>query len=403
MSEPRPESVATRSSRRRPPRFYFDPVLLTVSVSLLLMGYVMVASASLHLGIKMTGDGLYYPLRQLIHIGLGLFFGGIVLMVPMRVWEQNGPKLFIAGLLLLVIVLIPGLGVKVNGSVRWLSLGGMRIQVSEVVKFFSVIYMAGYVTRFHESVQHSAYGLLKPLALFSVASILLLMEPDFGSAVVILMIAMGIMFLAGARLLQFIVLLSVIGVLAMLLVYFSPYRLIRVTSFMDPWADPLNSGFQLVQALISFGRGEWLGVGLGSGIQKLFYLPEAHTDFLFSVIGEELGLLGVVTVIGLFSLLAWRTFTIGVAAEQADLRFSAFVAYGLGIWFGFQAFVNMGVNMGILPTKGLTLPLMSYGGGSMIIMCCAVALLFRVQNEVAKHNAGNVGAKHGGARHHRYG
>ncbi|MFZ2405302.1 MAG: putative lipid II flippase FtsW, partial [Methylobacter sp.] len=278
---------------------------------------------------------------------------------------------------------------KVNGSVRWLSVGGLRIQVSEVVKFFSVIYMAGYVTRYQESVQNAAFGLVKPLGLFSVASLLLLMEPDFGSAVVIIMIAMGIMFLAGARLSQFIVLLLVIGVLAMLLVYFSPYRLVRVTSFMDPWADPLKTGFQLVQALISFGRGEWLGVGLGSGIQKLFYLPEAHTDFLFSVIAEELGLLGVITVIGLFSLLVWRTFAIAAAAEQAGQRFSAFIAYGLGIWFGFQSFVNMGVNMGILPTKGLTLPLMSYGGGSMMIMCCAVALLFRVQSEVAEINAGN--------------
>jgi cell division protein FtsW len=347
----------------------------------------MVASASLHLGIKMAGDGLHYPLRQLMHIGLGLFIGAGLAMIPMQVWAQRGPLLFIAGLLLLVIVLIPGLGVKVNGSVRWLSLGGMRIQVSEVVKFFSVIYMAGYVTRHQESVQNSAFGLIKPLSLFSVASLLLLLEPDFGSAVVILMIAMGIMFLAGARLSQFLVLLLLLGVLAILLVYFSPYRLVRVTSFMDPWADPLKTGFQLVQALISFGRGEWLGVGLGSGIQKLFYLPEAHTDFLFSVIAEELGLVGVVTVIGLFALLIWRAFAIGMAAEQADQRFSAFIAYGLGIWFGFQSFVNMGVNMGILPTKGLTLPLMSYGGGSMIIMCSAIALLFRVQSEVAEINA----------------
>jgi cell division protein FtsW len=378
-----------KASRVRVGRFHFDTVLLSVSAGLLLIGYVMVASASLHLGIKMAGDGLYYPLRQLIHIGLGLVFGWGVATVPMRVWEENGPRLFIAGLLLLTIVLIPGLGIKVNGSVRWLSLGGMRIQVSEVVKFFSVIYMAGYVTRHQDSVQNSAFGLLKPLGLFSVASLLLLLEPDFGSAIIILMIVMGIMFLAGARLSQFIVLLSVIGVLAMLLVYFSPYRLVRVTSFMDPWADPLKTGFQLVQALISFGRGEWLGVGLGSGVQKLFYLPEAHTDFLFSVIAEELGFLGVVTVIGLFSLLVWRTFAIAVAAEQAGQRFSSFIAYGLGIWFGFQSFVNMGVNMGILPTKGLTLPLMSYGGGSMIIMCCAVALLFRVQSETAEINAAN--------------
>ena len=377
-----------KSLRAQFGRFHFDPVLLSVSIGLLLIGYVMVASASLHLGIKMTGNGMYYPVRQLAHIGMGLVFGAGVAAIPIRVWEENGPRLFLAGLLLLIIVLIPGLGVKVNGSVRWLSLGGVRIQVSEVVKFFSVVYMAGYVTRHQESVQNSAFGLLKPLGLFSVASFLLLLEPDFGSAVVILMIAMGIMFLAGARLSQFIVLLLLIGVLAMLLVYFSPYRLVRVTSFMDPWADPLKTGFQLVQALISFGRGEWLGVGLGSGIQKLFYLPEAHTDFLFSVIAEELGFLGVVTVIGLFSLLVWRTFAIAVAAEQAGQRFSAFIAYGLGIWFGFQSFVNMGVNMGILPTKGLTLPLMSYGGGSMMIMCCAVALLFRVQSEVAEINAG---------------
>ncbi|WP_340123114.1 putative lipid II flippase FtsW [Methylobacter svalbardensis] len=383
-------------------RFHFDPVLLSVSISLLLIGYVMVASASLHLGIKMTGSGLYYPVRQLMHIGLGLIFGGLVAAVPMKVWEQNGPGLFIAGLLLLVIVLIPGLGVKVNGSVRWLSVGGVRIQVSEVVKFFSVIYMAGYVTRYQESVQNAAFGLLKPLGLFSVASLLLLLEPDFGSAVIIIMIAMGVMFLAGARLSQFIVLLAGIGVLAILLVYFSPYRLIRVTSFMDPWADPLNSGFQLVQALISFGRGEWLGVGLGSGIQKLFYLPEAHTDFLFSVIAEELGLVGVVIVIGLFSLLVWRTFAIGVAAEQAGQRFSAFIAYGLGIWFGFQSFVNMGVNMGILPTKGLTLPLMSYGGGSMMIMCCALGLLFRIQSETAGINAGTASMRRSGTRK-RYG
>jgi cell division protein FtsW len=231
------------------------------------------------------------------------------------------------------------------------------------------------------------FALLKPLFLFSTASLLLLMEPDFGSAVVIMIIAMGIMFLAGARLSPFIALLSFGSVSAALLVVFEPYRMKRVTSFINPWADPKDTGYQLVHALISFGRGEWLGVGLGNGIQKLFYLPEAHTDFLFSVIAEELGLLGVVTVIGLFTLLVWRSFEIAVAAEKAGEKFSAYIAYGLGIWFGFQSFVNMGVNMGILPTKGLTLPLMSYGGGSMMIMCCAIALLFRVYSEVFEINA----------------
>lgn len=368
-------------------RFHFDPLLVLVCSSLLLIGFVMVASASLHLGVKVTGSEFYYPTRQLLHTGLGLVLGVFIAATPLRMWEKWGAWLFIVGLLLLILVLVPGLGIKVNGSIRWLSIAGIRIQVSEVIKFFSVIYMAGYVTRHQQTVQESAFGLLNPLMLFSMACVLLLLEPDFGSSVVILIIAMGIMFLAGARLSQFIVLLGSVAALVILLVLFSPYRLKRVTSFMDPWADPLDTGFQLTQALISFGRGEWLGVGLGSGVQKLFYLPEAHTDFIFSVIAEELGLLGVVTVIGLFALLVWRIFVVGLAAEQAGQRFSAFVAYGLGIWFGFQSFVNMGVNMGLLPTKGLTLPLISYGGGSMMIMCCAVALLFRVHSENVEFKA----------------
>ena len=368
-------------------RFHFDPLLVIVSASLLAIGYVMMASSSLHLGIKETGNSFYYPIRQSLHIALGLILGICVALTPIRVWEKSGQWLFIFGILLLIVVLVPGLGVKVNGSTRWLSIFGMRVQVSEVVKFFSVIYMAGYVTRHQESIRKSIFALFKPIILFSGACILLLMEPDFGSAVVIMIIAMGIMFLAGARLSPFIILLSSGSVLAALLVYFEPYRMKRVTSFLNPWADAKDTGYQLVHALISFGRGEWEGVGLGSGIQKLFYLPEAHTDFLFSVIAEELGLLGVLTVIGLFALLVWRTFEIAAAAEKAEERFSAFIAYGLGIWFGFQSFVNMGVNMGILPTKGLTLPLMSYGGGSMMIMCCAVALIFRIQSEVTEINA----------------
>ena len=368
-------------------RFHFDPLLVLVCSSLLLIGFVMVASASLHLGVKVTGSEFYYPTRQLLHTVLGLVLGFFIAATPLRMWEKWGAWLFIVGLMLLILVLVPGLGIKVNGSIRWLSIAGIRIQVSEVIKFFSVIYMAGYVTRHQQTVQESAFGLLNPLMLFSMACVLLLLEPDFGSSVVILIIAMGIMFLAGARLSQFIVLLGSVAALVILLVLFSPYRLKRVTSFMDPWADPLDTGFQLTQALISFGRGEWLGVGLGSGVQKLFYLPEAHTDFIFSVIAEELGLLGVVTVIGLFALLVWRIFVVGLAAEQAGQRFSAFVAYGLGIWFGFQSFVNMGVNMGLLPTKGLTLPLISYGGGSMMIMCCAVALLFRVHSENVEFKA----------------
>ena len=365
-------------------RFHIDYFLLFICCSLLVIGYVMVVSSSLHLGEKILNNSMHYPLKQLIHIVIGVFVAIGVALVPLTFWEKTGPWMFIAGLVLLVFVLVPGVGVKVNGSIRWISLGGLRIQVSEIVKFVSVIYMAGYVTRHQEELQQSTYGLVKPLFMFSIACVLLLLEPDFGSAVVILCIAMGVMYLSGARLWQFLVLIAIVMVLAMLLVYFSPYRWARVTGFIDPWADAQNTGFQLVQALISFGKGEVFGVGLGSGIQKLFYLPEAHTDFLFSVLAEELGLIGVVVVIVLFTLLIWQAFAIAVKAEQANEKFAAFVAYGLAIWFGFQAFVNMGVNMGILPTKGLTLPLMSYGGGSMIIMCSAMALLFRVNSEIVE-------------------
>jgi cell division protein FtsW len=374
----------SRAMESHKQQFRFDPLLVAVTVSLLFIGYVMVASSSLHLGLEQKQDSFHYPVRQLAHIVLGLLMAFGITKIPMASWQKMGSGAFISGLFLLVIVLIPGLGVKVNGSIRWLSLGGLRIQVSEVVKFFSVIYMAGYVTRHQEDLQGSAYGIIKPLLLFSVACILLLLEPDFGSAVVILMIAMGMMFLGGARLKQFIILLALVVALAASLVIVAPYRMARLVSFIDPFKDYLKSGYQLSQALISFGRGEILGAGLGSGIQKLFYLPEAHTDFLFSVIGEELGLIGVVTVIALYALLIWRAFTVAIAAEQAGQRFSAFIAYGLGIWLGFQSFVNMGVNMGILPTKGLTLPLMSYGGSSMMIMCCAISLLFRVHSETVE-------------------
>jgi len=361
---------------------YFDKALVFAGVALIIIGYLMVSSASLHLGAKLTGNLFHYPVRQLIHITLGVIAGFMVCLVPMSIWEKTGPALFVVGLIFLVIVLIPGMGIKVNGSMRWLSILGVRIQVSELVKLIVVIYMASFVTRHHDFVKESAYGLLRPLLLLSSACVLLLLEPDMGSAVVILTIAMGVMFLSGARLQQFILLIVAVLAVAVLAVVFSDYRSARVTSFLHPWEDPFGKSFQLVQALISFGRGEWTGVGLGSGVQKLFYLPEAHTDFLFSVIAEELGLLGVLSVIALFAIIVWRAFAIGLMAERLDKKFSAFIAYGLGIWFAFQSFVNMGVNMGALPTKGLTLPLMSYGGGSMIVMCCAMAMLYRVNSEM---------------------
>lgn len=371
--------------------FHYDSLLVASSLALLLIGYVMVVSSSLHL-FNPEKDGHFwdYPLKQLAHIAIGVTLAKVVSLIPLRVWQKLGPVLFVASLLLLMVVLVPGLGKTVNGSTRWLFIAGIGIQVSEALKFAAVIYMAGYVNRHHQSLRESAFGLFKPLMLFSVASMLLLLEPDFGSAVVVLMIAMGIMFLAGAKLSHFSLLFTLVVTLAAILVKIEPYRMKRVIGFLDPFANPLGEGYQLSNALICFGDGGIFGTGLGNGIQKLSYLPEAHTDFLFSVIAEELGLVGVVLIIALFSILVWRAFKVAEQAEQAGEKFAAYLAYGLGVWFGFQAFVNMGVNMGMLPTKGLTLPLMSYGGGSMIIMCCAVGLLFRVYSEVAEINASNI-------------
>jgi cell division protein FtsW len=369
-------------------RFYLDTVLLAASMGLLVLGFIMVASASLHLGEKLANDSFFFPKHQIVHIVMGLTAGIFVASRRLEFWQNSYRTLFLVGLGLLILVLIPGVGKSVNGSARWINLFIIRIQVSEIFKLIAVVYMASYISARLELVRNSVMGTVFPLGLLGVAGLLLLMEPDFGATAVIMATALGMLFLAGARLWLFGTLLGVVGVLGAVLIYSSSYRLKRVLSFLDPWADPLNSGFQLTQALIAFGRGEWMGVGLGSSVQKLFYLPEAHTDFLFSVIGEELGLFGACVVIFLFCVIVWRAFVIGQLAARSGNRFGSFLAYGLGIWFGLQAFINMGVNMGMLPTKGLTLPLMSYGGGSMIVMCSALALLFRVRSEVMENFAG---------------
>ena len=362
-------------------RFYLDTVLLLSALGLLLLGYVMVASASLHLGDKMAEDSFYFPKHQFVHIALGLLAGCLAASVRLETWQKLSVPLYFLGLFLLVLVLIPGVGKTVNGSSRWISLLGVRIQVSEVFKLFAVLYLASFIDRRIPTVRTSVQGMIRPFMLLSIAAVLLLKEPDFGATAVVMATALGMLFLGGAKLWQFGLLIGTVVGAGVALILTAEYRFRRLVSFWDPWDDPLNSDFQLSQALIAFGRGEWNGVGLGSSIQKMFYLPEAHTDFLFSVIGEELGLIGTSTVILLFMLMVWRAFVIGRLAERAGNRFSAFVAYGIGTWFGLQAFVNMGVNMGLLPTKGLTLPLMSYGGGSMMVMCAALAVLFRVRSE----------------------
>ncbi|HIE55400.1 MAG TPA: putative lipid II flippase FtsW, partial [Chromatiaceae bacterium] len=289
--------------------------------------------------------------------------------------------LYLVGIALLVLVLVPGVGKTVNGATRWVALGHFNLQTSEFMKLFIIFYMAGYLVRRKVEVAHSIWGVLKPLVLVLLAAALLMAQPDFGATVVILATALGLLFLGGAPLWQFGLLIVGTLVLGAALVITSPYRLERVTSFLNPWADPLDSGYQLSQALIAFGRGEWTGVGLGNGIQKQFYLPEAHTDFIMAVIGEEFGLLGTLVVILLFSILVWRAFSIGAAAEALGRPFAAYAAYGIGLWLGMQAFINIGVNVGMLPTKGLTLPFISYGSNSIIVSCVAVGVLLRIHWE----------------------
>jgi len=362
-------------------QYDFDNALIFVTGALLIIGLVMVGSASISIADGKLGQPLFYFNRQLIFAVIGLVLATLVVSVRLEVWRQLAPLLLIIGVGLLVLVLIPGIGREVNGSRRWLPLGPVNIQVAEIIKLFSIIYVADYLHRHHGQLHGSFFKVFGPLVLLGLAALLLLMQPDMGSVVVILSTVLAMLFLGGARLDVFAALMAIFAGLFAVLIWLAPYRLQRLQTFMDPWQDPFGSGFQLTQALIAFGRGDWLGVGLGSSMQKLFYLPEAHTDFLYSILAEELGLIGALSILVLFSVFIWRALAIGRAAELAGQVFGAQIAYGIGIWIGLQACVNMGVNMGVLPTKGLTLPLMSYGGSSLLLTCLAIALLFRVDLE----------------------
>lgn len=375
-----------QGAQERPSVMSADYWLLGAALTLLILGLIMVGSASVSIAERKLGEPFYYLWRQLAFTGIGLLAAFVVVKIPMRFWQEAGPALMIVSLLLLVLVFIPGLGKEVNGSTRWIAMGSFNLQASEFVKLFVVLYLAGYLVRHNDAVRQSVGGFLRPLALLMIVMLLLLLEPDFGAAAVLICTAMAMIWLAGVRVSQFLFLIVIVSIALALLVYTSEYRMQRLTAFLNPWADPFNSGFQLTQALIAFGRGEWLGVGLGGSVQKLFYLPEAHTDFLFAVMAEELGLIGVLLVIGLFTVLVYRALRIGRQAENRERPFSGYVAYGLGIWIGLQAFINIGVNMGVLPTKGLTLPFMSYGGSSILVMCIVVAILVRVDFETRKED-----------------
>ncbi len=370
------------------PRFFSDGWLLGSVLLLLAFGVVMVYSASIAFAARMHGFDAYFLVRHLLYVAVGLGLMVLALRLRIRVWEKAGPYLLLAGIAALVLVLLPGVGARVNGASRWIKLGFFTLQPAELMKLFMVIYVSGYLVRKQEELRNFTQGILMVSVVVAVIGMLLLQEPDFGSVVVICTTVLLMLFLGGVRFWHFgLVVLTGIGGMVLLTII-SPYRMGRVTSFMDPWADPFGSGFQLTQALIAFGRGEWFGVGLGASVQKLFYLPAAHTDFLFAVIAEELGLFGVFGVMALFVVIIVRAFAIARAADDAGMAYGARLAQGIGLLLGLQGMINMGVNMGMLPTKGLTLPFVSYGGSSLLVCCLAAGILLRIERDTRGHKWG---------------
>ena len=373
---------ALDASRRMPSEI--DLTLLWSALILLLTGMVMVYSASIAIAEagRFTGNHqAYYLVRHGVFLTVGLIAAGFAFQVPLSSWQQFAPWLFVAGFVLLLLVLVPGVGRDVNGARRWLSLGFINLQPSELMKLFAAIYAADYTVRKMPHMHDLKKAFLPMAGAMVAVGVLLLKEPDFGAFVVIISIAIGILFLGGMRARLFAVLIDGLVAAFAVLIIVSPYRRDRIFGFMDPWSDAYGRGYQLSHALIAFGRGELLGVGLGASVEKLFYLPEAHTDFLLAVIAEELGFVGVVMVIVLFGLVIQRAFVIGRQAVALDRLYAALVAQGIGIWIGVQSFINMGVNTGLLPTKGLTLPLMSFGGSGIVANCIALAILLRVDWE----------------------
>lgn len=362
-------------------RYGLDVWLSLAAAILLTWGIVMVASASVAQAEKLTGQPFYFFYRQLLFISLGFLAGFVMYCVPTRQWENSGFLLVGFAVFLLIVVLIPGIGVKVNSARRWIDLELFRLQASEPARLALILFLAGYITRRQAELQHGFRGLFKPIALLLLPCLLLLAEPDFGATVILMAVAFLMLFLGGARVVYFVAAGIVATAAVALLAVAEPYRLRRLLNFTNPWADVENGGWQLAQSLIAVGRGDWAGVGLGNSVQKLLYLPEMHTDFIFAILAEELGLIGIAALLALFAVVVVRVFAIGQRAELGGRGFQAYLCYGLGGWLGLQALINMSVNMGLLPTKGLTLPLLSYGGSSLLTVCAMLGLILRVDYE----------------------
>ena len=373
-----------------------DLILAGVASFLIVYGLVMVGSASLEVGAKTYGNAFHLFNRHVMYLGVSLVAAALVLAMPISVWQRFDVLMLGASFCLLILVLVPGVGREVNGSTRWIPLGPFGLQGSEFVKLFVIVYVAAYLVRRKVEVESSLSGFGKPLLVLSAIALLLLGQPDFGAAIVILAAAIGMIYLAGVPYRYFFPVVAISVSALALIAILQPYRLARLTAFANPWENQFGSGYQLTQALIAFGRGEWFGVGLGNSIQKLFFLPEAHTDFLFSIIAEELGVVGAGGVILLFAGLVLRGLAIGQLAKSKGLDFHAHLAFGIALIFSIQASINLGVNLGILPTKGLTLPLMSYGGNSLIVSCMMIAVLLRIDVEARQTQVGKQrGRAHG--------
>ncbi|MBF39389.1 MULTISPECIES: cell division protein FtsW [unclassified Idiomarina] len=371
----------------------YDRVLLTVSLALLAFGFIMVSSASLPTADRLTGNPFHFAIRHGIYIVISLLVMLASLRIPTTLWNEHSGKLLLVGLAMLLVVLV--VGHEVNGSQRWIKVGPITVQVAEMAKLFFYVYMASYLARREDEVREAIKGFIKPLALLFIAAVLLLMQPDFGTVVVLSATTVAMLFLAGAKLWQFFAVFITCVLAMILLIIVEPYRMQRFLTFLEPEKDPFGAGYQLMQSLIAFGQGQFSGAGLGNSIQKLQYLPEAHTDFIMAVVAEELGFVGVMGVIAVVLMLVWRALIIGRRCLMVDQRYGGYLAYGIGVWFSIQAFVNIGVASGALPTKGLTLPLVSYGGTSLVVSALAIGLLLRIDHE--RRMSGRKVAPRGGA------
>jgi cell division protein FtsW len=360
----------------------YDPWLLAIALTLAGLGVVMVASSSIAIAEGLNVGPFYFLIRHVVFLGVGMGLAWALMKIELKLVEQYSHLLLALCFVMLLVVFLPGIGRTVNGAQRWINIGFAGFQAVEAVKLMLIIWLASYLVRYRDEIGQQWMALIKPLGIAMAIVVLLLLQPDFGSAALILAITGGMVWLGGARIRNLVIPATLVLPMLAIVAIAEPYRVRRLTSFRNPWADPFNDGFQLTQALIAIGRGEWLGVGLGGSVQKLFYLPEAHTDFIFSVTAEELGFAGSFAVIALFALFTWRAFNIGLRAVEMRRHFAGFCAFGVGFWISLQSFVSIGVNLGLLPTKGLTLPLISSGGSSVLMTTVAIGLLLRVSYEL---------------------